>query len=351
MELSIMFFGAENAADHTATYTDVLAIARAADDLGFTAVWTPERHFQEVGQAFPSPPVLSAAIAAVTRRIAVRAGSVVLPLHHPLRVVEDWAVIDNLSGGGRVGLSAAAGWHSADFVLAPDHFAGRRQRVLDDIPLIRRLWAGEPVELTDGSGALATVRPQPRPASPVLPIWLTSSGSPESWTTAARLRTGLLGATVSQGPDELAERIARYRVEYAAAPEQPGAAERGCVTVMAHTYVGESDAEARRRVEAPLKEYLRNHVRQSASNRVGAHGQAVAALSEADVRTMTDFAFERYLSWGSLIGSPGTCAKALAGLRELGVDEVTCFVDFGLDRDTVLASLHRLAELKNEMAE
>jgi alkanesulfonate monooxygenase SsuD/methylene tetrahydromethanopterin reductase-like flavin-dependent oxidoreductase (luciferase family) len=65
---------------------------------------------------------------------------------------------------------------------------------------------------------------------------------------------------------------------------------------------------------------------------------------------MTDFAFERYLSWGSLIGSPGTCAKALATLRDIGVDEVTCFVDFGLDRDDVLASLGRLAALKDEVA-
>ncbi|MDI5961141.1 LLM class flavin-dependent oxidoreductase [Streptomyces sp. SL13] len=350
MDLSIMFFGAEDVADHTAKYADVLAIARAADELGFTAVWTPERHFQDVGQAFPSPPVLGAAIAAVTRRIAVRAGSVVLPLHHPLRVVEDWSVLDNLSGGGRVGLSAAAGWHSADFVLAPDHYADRRQRVLDDITTIRRLWAGEAVELVDGTGGVVPVRPQPRPASPYLPIWLTSSGSPESWTTAARLRTGLLGATVGQDPDRLAERIGHYRQEYAAAPEQPGTGGRGTVTLMAHTYVGESDAQARRCVAEPLKRYLRTHVRQSASNRAGERGRTVAALSEADVTTMTEFAFERYLSWGSLIGSPGTCAKALAGLREMGCDEVTCFVDFGLERHDVLASLGRLAELKEQVA-
>jgi len=49
----------------------------------FTAVWTPERHFHAFGGLFPNPSVTSAAVAAVTTRIQIRAGSVVLPLHHP----------------------------------------------------------------------------------------------------------------------------------------------------------------------------------------------------------------------------------------------------------------------------
>ena len=57
----------------------------------------------------------------VTERIEIRAGSVVLPLHNPIRCAEDWSVVDNLSNG-RVGLSFASGWHANDFALAPDNF-------------------------------------------------------------------------------------------------------------------------------------------------------------------------------------------------------------------------------------
>ena len=80
-----MFFGADDAGRgaHAARYEEILRIARVAGSLGFAAVWTPERHFQRVGQVFPNPMVLSAALAAATERIAVRAGSLVLPLHHP----------------------------------------------------------------------------------------------------------------------------------------------------------------------------------------------------------------------------------------------------------------------------
>ncbi|MFI5533585.1 MupA/Atu3671 family FMN-dependent luciferase-like monooxygenase [Kitasatospora sp. NPDC051853] len=349
MDLSVMFFGADDAGadtDHAATYRDVLAVAQEADRLGLTAVWTPERHFQRVGQVFPSPPVLSAAIAATTERIQVRAGSVVLPLHHPLRVAEDWAVVDNISAG-RVGLSVATGWHSTDFVLAPGHYADRRERALRDIPLLRRLWAGEEVEFTDGTGKPVAVRPQPRPHSPRLPIWITSSGNPETWVTAGRLRTNVLAATIGQTREELAEKIRRYRESFAAAPEQLGTTGRGTVTLMAHTYVGEDDAEAVRTAGAPLRRYLKSYVAQTAANRTD-DGRA-AALTPEQTDQLAEFALRRYLKWGGLLGSPDRCRRVLADLRDLGCDEVACFVDFGLGRDEVLAGLHRLAALRKDV--
>ncbi|MBB6552547.1 MupA/Atu3671 family FMN-dependent luciferase-like monooxygenase [Nonomuraea rubra] len=368
MDLSVMFFGADDAgaghtakyAGHTAKYDDILAIARAADRLGFTAIWTPERHFQQVGQVFPNPALLSAALATATERIHLRAGSLVLPLHHPLRVAEDWAVVDNLSRG-RIGVSVATGWHSTDFVLAPAAYQDRRERAFRDLALLRRLWAGEAAEFTDGTGGRVAVVSQPRPYSASLPLWTTTSGSPQTWEAAGRMRTNILGATIGQTRDELAGKIRLYRDAYAAAPEQPGAPPRGTVTLMAHTYVAGTDEAAREQAGAPLKEYLRSYVAQTAANKqAAAHEGAVAskpaagkgaragALSEEQLGTLTEFAFRRYLTWGSLIGSPETCRKSLADLADLGCDEVACFVDFGLGRAEVLESLRRLADLGGE---
>jgi natural product biosynthesis luciferase-like monooxygenase protein len=349
LDLSVMFFGADEGAGengHAAKYDDILAIARTADELGFTAVWTPERHFQQFGQVFPSPPVLSAALAVATERIEVRAGSVVLPLHHPLRVVEDWSVVDNLSRG-RIGVSVATGWHSTDFVLAPDHYADRRERALADIPLLRRLWAGEAVEFRDGTGRPVAVRPQPRPVSARLPLWLTSSGNPQTWVAAGRLRTNVLAATVGQSREDLVEKIRGYRAAYGAAPEQLGTSAQGTVTLMAHTYVGTGDAEALGRVRAPLRDYLGSYLAQTSANRDG-DGRA-ADLSGPQLDLLTELALRRYLAFGSLLGSPETCRRSLIDLRDLGCDEVACFVDFGLDREHVLAGLHRLADLRKDI--
>ena len=83
---------------------------------------------------------------------AIRAGSVVLPLHSPMRVAEEWAVVDNLSSG-RVGISVASGWQPNDFVLNPAGFARRQAGSTRNIDLVRRLWRGETVSIAGHHGA------------------------------------------------------------------------------------------------------------------------------------------------------------------------------------------------------
>ena len=114
-------------------------------------MWTPERHFHEFGGLYPNPALTSAAVAVVTERIEIRAGSVVLPLHNPIRVAEDWSVVDNLSNG-RVGLSFASGWHANDFALAPENFERRRELMAEGIETVRALWRGESVPVRSGDG-------------------------------------------------------------------------------------------------------------------------------------------------------------------------------------------------------
>jgi non-ribosomal peptide synthetase component F len=160
-----LFYFADAAGDAREKYRLLLEGARFADEHGFQAVWTPERHFHAFGGLYPNPSVTGAAVAATTRRIAIRAGSVVLPLHDPLRVAEEWAVVDNISGG-RVGVSFASGWHADDFVFAPDRYADRKEAMLDGIETVRALWRGEAVRRRGGSGGEVEVRVLPRPLQP-----------------------------------------------------------------------------------------------------------------------------------------------------------------------------------------
>src|SRR3989475_2145150 len=150
LDFSLFYFasgGSEQSADQ---YRLLLDGARFADSHGFAAVWTPERHFHRFGGLYPNPSVSSAAIAAITERIQIRAGSVVLPLHHPIRVTEEWAVVDNLSNG-RVGVSFASGWHARDFVLSADSYADRKAVMRRSIEEVRTLWRGGSVRRRDGT--------------------------------------------------------------------------------------------------------------------------------------------------------------------------------------------------------
>ena len=93
---SLFYFAAGEEAAHDG-YRLLLDSARFADRHGFEAVWTPERHFHAFGGAYPNPSVTGAALAAITEHVGIRAGSVVLPLHSPIRVAEEWGVVDNIS--------------------------------------------------------------------------------------------------------------------------------------------------------------------------------------------------------------------------------------------------------------
>ena len=136
MQFSLIFFSG----DERRKYRVLLEAAKIADERRFAAIWTPERHFHRFGGLYPNPSVLAAALAMVTRRIDIRAGSVILPLHHPIRVAEEWSVVDNLSGG-RVGL---AGHRLQPRGRAEAQDCNWPAQTFEAVETIRSLWEGNP---------------------------------------------------------------------------------------------------------------------------------------------------------------------------------------------------------------
>jgi natural product biosynthesis luciferase-like monooxygenase protein len=139
---SLLFFASQPAEAEQGKFDLFRQSTRFADEHGFEAVWIPERHFHAFGGMFPNPSLAAVVLAETTQRIRLRAGSVVMPLHHPIRVAEEWAVVDNLSNG-RVDLSFAIGWNPNDFVIAPHQYAERKRITFEGIEAVRRLWEGE----------------------------------------------------------------------------------------------------------------------------------------------------------------------------------------------------------------
>ncbi|MBK6578440.1 MAG: LLM class flavin-dependent oxidoreductase [Sandaracinaceae bacterium] len=166
-------------------------------------MWTPERHFGSFGGLYPNPSVASAAVAAVTQHVKIRAGSCVIPLHHPARIAEEWALVDNLSNG-RVGISFASGWHPNDFVFRPENFGRQKAEMVRDVEAIQRLWRGEHVTF-DGPKGQVPVRTLPRPIQPELPFLITAAGNPETFVAAAQGRGGMLTHLLGQSPDRRAK--------------------------------------------------------------------------------------------------------------------------------------------------
>ncbi|MCK9877846.1 LLM class flavin-dependent oxidoreductase [Frankia sp. Ag45/Mut15] len=325
-------------------YELLLEGARFADGNDFTAVWTPERHFHPFGGLYPNPAIAGAAVAAATERIAIRAGSVVAALHHPLRIAEDWAVVDNLSAG-RVGISFASGWHPVDFALRPDAYAERRQIFVDTVDTVRRLWRGEPLAVVDGKGVRTEVRTFPPPIQRELPFWITTAGNTATFELAGRQGAGLLTHLLGQEPDELAVKIRAYREAH-----QQMHGGDGHVVLMLHTFLGEHD-RIKEVVRDPLCAYLKSSF--SLISTTIARGGVTfdpATIQESDVDYLAARGFERFYETGGLFGPVDRALGLVHRLADLGVDEIGCLVDFGVETKAVLDSLDALSELRRQAA-
>ncbi|UVK40220.1 LLM class flavin-dependent oxidoreductase [Mesorhizobium sp. AR10] len=352
MDFSLFYWGNDDGVGPE-KYRTLLDGARFADSNGFQAIWTPERHFHAFGGPYPNPAVTGAAVAAVTRNLAIRAGSCVLPLHHPARVAEEWAVVDNLSNG-RVGIAFASGWMPEDFVLRPENAPpNNKAALLRDIETVRKLWRGETVTFEYGAGKVDVVT-QPRPMSKELPVWVTTAGNPDTYRDAARLGAHVLTHLLGQSIDELAEKIRIYRKALEEAGRNPADYK---VTVMLHTLVGSDREQVRGLARGPMKEYLR-----SAAALIKQYAWAFPAFKkpsgianpmEIDLQTLSsdemdailEFAFERYFEDSGLFGTVEDAVARVEQLDAIGVDEIACLIDFGLPSQTVLDALTPLAQV------
>lgn len=336
-------------------YKLMLDGAKYFDENGFHSVWTPERHFSAFGGPYPNPAVTCSALAAITKHVSIRSGSIVSPLHHPVRIAEDWAVIDNLSDG-RVGLSFAAGWQPNDFIIMPQNHKNNKQVMLDQIDIVKRLWRGESVEFENPMGTMVPTSTLPRPVQKELPVWLTTAGNPESYRQAGKLGVNVLTHLLGQSVEEVTEKIRIYREARQEAGLDPAA---GKVTLMLHTFVGECNLEVRELVREPMKDYLRSAMKLvidfawsfPAFKRPGGADSKpedidIKSLTEEETDTILDFAFERYFETSGLFGTVETCTKMVDRCKAAGVDEIACLLDFGVETEKVMGSLPLLKEVK-----
>ena len=353
MEFSLFYWGNDDGVGRD-KYKLLLEGAKFADQNGFVAVWTPERHFHAFGGPYPNPSVTGAAVAAVTQNLAVRAGSCVAPLHHTARIAEEWAVIDNLTGG-KVGLAIASGWQPDDFVLRPEHTPpANKPAMFQAIKDLRRLWAGDAVEFPTATGAMFPVVTQPRPVSTSLPIWVTTAGNPETWREAGSIGANVLTHLLGQSVAEVAGKIGIYHQALRAAGHDPADHK---VTLMLHTFLAETRDQARQIAREPMKDYLRSAAAliktyawafPAFKKPVGAATAMdidLGALTPDELEGILDFAFLRYFDESGLFGTVQDAVLRIDQLKAIGVDEVACLIDYGIPVATVLDGLKPLAQV------
>jgi probable F420-dependent oxidoreductase len=150
-------------------YRDYIDLARLTEEVGLDSAWVSEHHFAEDGY-LPSLLPMLAAFAAVTERIELGTGVVLAPFHDPIRLAEDYAVVDQISGG-RVICGLGIGWRDEEFREFGIDMRTRTRRLSEITEILRLAWSGERFDFSGRHYNYSQVVVTPAPAR-VPPIFI-----------------------------------------------------------------------------------------------------------------------------------------------------------------------------------
>lgn len=299
-------------------YETALDRAALADELGFHGFWVAEHHGRSVSR-MPSPAVFLAAAAQRTRRVRLGVAVAVLPVHNPLLVAEDYALVDRLSGG-RLDLGVGSGISPVEFEALGIAIEEKRARFDEALVMLRHAWSDRGGRV-DGAhrsyGDLFCSVPTVQRPTP--PIW-RAVGSVEAARAAGEDGDGVLFLTAPDlgNHDEITAMAAAHRVGLTAGGRDPSRAEAGAALF---TCVAATDEEAHARA-------VRGFDWMAAARGQASHGEKTVADAVRGGR--------------SFLGSPETIANSLTFLAEAGVTDALLWHDFGGASEAEIAESMRL---------
>lgn len=282
----------------------------AADRLGYDSVWIAEHHFSTEYGIMPDVWVYGAYLAALTKRIKLGMGVVVLPLGNPVRVVENASFIDVLSNG-RLQLGLGSGYRKYEFDGFGLDFDQRRDMQDEGLAIIDDLFRTKRVN-RKGKYFSAVVEGEyemlPHPVQKPHPPLFLAAGTDRSIATAGANGFGLMLSTLTPF-DGLASQVAHYRgsLDKASAEARKNPA-FGQVNIARWVYVAETDAQAKKDSEEGLLRHLRHFF---GGHQSGYLGQ----VSQGDDSVRSALNYDT-LSRSTIIhGSPATVRNRIEDLR------------------------------------
>ncbi len=170
--------------------TNIVAEAIHADNIGMHSAWIGEHHFSTLGVT-SCPDLLLGQVAAKTKKIRLAPAVNVLPLHHPIRVAEQWATLDLLSGG-RVDFATGRGYDRNEYAPLQASFEENAEIFAESLEIVHRLWTSEEAVTHRGKYyAFDNVKITPTPVQQPIPIHIASFSKP-SIDLAVKMNLGLV---------------------------------------------------------------------------------------------------------------------------------------------------------------
>jgi alkanesulfonate monooxygenase SsuD/methylene tetrahydromethanopterin reductase-like flavin-dependent oxidoreductase (luciferase family) len=341
MEFGLFFLMQRDEAwSEQAVYGSGLEQMLAAEALGYTSVWIAEHHFNDYGLC-PSPPVLASFVAARTTTLRLGMGVSLLPLHHPVDLAEELAVLDVVSGG-RLDVGIGRGGTLQDYQTFQSDRGDSRARVEEGIALMQRSWSGAPFDFQGRFHSAERLHVRPRPVQRPHPPLFIAANSEDSVLSAARLGLPTLSSFFVP-VDELQKRHRVYRDAALAAgrslTEIESLERRSWGMRVVH--VAPDHDEALRATEAPFMGYQRR----MSVLRSDATGGSVPSSFDRSLLRLREF--RDYLADGwALVGTPEEVRDGLGKYCDAtGYERVLLVMALpGMDTGLALRSMRLFSE-------
>ncbi len=295
---------------HQAIHARVTREVMEAEALGYDSVWIAEHHFSNKYGILPDPFAYLCYLAAKTTRIKLGAAVMVVPLHHPLRIVENAAFVDILSNG-RFQLGLGSGYRPYEFEGLGIDYHQRREIQEEAIPLILKGFHDKRV---NADGRYFKVKMDeayeilPQPIQRPHPPFYMGAGTDRSMAYAARNGFGLMQSSLPS-LETIAQHIAHYRQHMRDAPaplnQNPAFGE---VDVVRMVYVAATDAKAREESEAGIVRHMKSFMTGT--------GGYLGDVSEKQDESA--FAYEHLSKTTILHGSPDTVIRRIEEFARIG---------------------------------
>jgi alkanesulfonate monooxygenase SsuD/methylene tetrahydromethanopterin reductase-like flavin-dependent oxidoreductase (luciferase family) len=313
-------------------YARALEQALAAESLGFRNVWLGEHHFSTYGY-LSRPLQFATYIAAKTTRLRVGTAVIVVPLHHPLLVAEEIAMLDVLSGG-RADIGLGRGYQRYEFERFGLELDSGGQRWEEGLDILMKAFEGKPFSYEGKLHNFPETAIFPKPVQkPTPPMWITAQSQ---YSIEAAVKRGLNVLTGGFGVP--VERLADFAKFFAKATEEMHPERHPLVGVQRAVYVTKDAADARQAVEeARWNMRVTLSLRNNYERVENGNAIPIPAKSEPTADELID----RYL----VIGTPDTCVRQIKRVQELvGMSHFNCSFWFGdLDQKRVLKSMELFA--------
>ncbi len=299
---SVMDFYPEQQGSAAGFYREMIELAVKAEKLGYDSVWVAEHHFANYGLC-PAPPVLLATIAQRTEQIRLGPAVCVLPFHDPVKVAEEYAVLDVVSGG-RLDFGVGRGYLEHEYA---GHAVDREEsqaRFDEALQVIELAWRGEPFEYTGRFHRYPRIALNTLPLQKPSPPIALAALSPATYARIGAQGYNLLAVPyILEDLSVLKELLAGYAAQ---AKESRRADSGPRVTVAFHVHVASTQAEAEARVRPYITRYCETRA-------VG------------NTKTFAQLMQQQLIA----VGDPGHVTDILQQLASFGVERVLCLMNFG----------------------